>query len=130
MPVFCAQAGSPIEGMVTILWSLAAVVLGAVLVGVVAWWFRRRLRAGEDEPPRMGISLSDLRRMRDEGQLTDDEFEAARTTLLAKQRHAQGLAGEDSTDEPADQSGTTSDEPRDDESDDSAGDVSDDKPTR
>ena len=58
---------------------------GALFVGVlglflVVTFLRKRLR-GSDEPIGIGFGLDDLRRMRDEGQLTDEEFERAKGKL-------------------------------------------------
>jgi hypothetical protein len=59
----------------------AAIVLvvAAVLITVLAV-YRRRMKADTDDAPI--FTLSDLRRMRDEGQLSDEEFERARSKLV------------------------------------------------
>lgn len=59
----------------------AAIVLvvAAVLITVLAV-YRRRMKADTDDTPI--FTLSDLRRMRDEGQLSDEEFERARSKLV------------------------------------------------
>lgn len=59
----------------------------AVVLGVVAMWLRRRLlREDESEGISMGFTLKDLRRMHEEGQLTDEEFDFARRKMVAKTR--------------------------------------------
>lgn len=75
----------------TILWLLGTIVAAAVLLGVIAWWFRRRLAQQASEAP-IGLTMNDLRRMRDAGDLTDEEFEAARQTLLARHQARQQAA--------------------------------------
>jgi hypothetical protein len=78
-----AQANEAGELMATVFWSLAALVVAALVLGLVAWWLRRRLLQQRDDQP-MGLTLNDLRRMRDAGHLSDEEFEATRQALLAK----------------------------------------------
>jgi hypothetical protein len=80
-----AQQGqqAPAEQSMTILWSLGWLV-AAVLVLALSTYLVRRLMIdrGEDQPP--GLTLGELRRMRDQGQLSDEEFEATRQTLIGK----------------------------------------------
>jgi hypothetical protein len=63
-------------------WSL---VLVAVVIG--GFWLvsilKRRLKSGDDEPASIGFTLSDLREMHRSGQLSDAEFERARTKMAA-----------------------------------------------
>ena len=71
----------------------------AVVLGLVAWWIRRRF-ARPDEPDAgsvsgMGFSLADLRQMRDEGQLSPEEYDYARRKLIAKTRQSLEEATED-----------------------------------
>ncbi len=61
----------------------AAVVLvvAAVLITVLAV-YRRRMNSDTHDAPI--FTLSDLRRMRNEGQLSDEEFERARSKLVTQ----------------------------------------------
>lgn len=65
-----------------VLWSLA--VLAAFLLGgaVVFYWLKRRLLSDDesDRPP--GFTLESLERLRDEGQLTEEEFRRLRKSAL------------------------------------------------
>ncbi|MCC6683243.1 MAG: hypothetical protein IT445_20290 [Phycisphaeraceae bacterium] len=66
---------------------IAAIVLVAVALVV------RRLMLGRHEPGE-SFTLSDVRRLHQEGQLSDEEFEAARKRLIAQQRAAMNMAGD------------------------------------
>ena len=71
--------------MSIVVWSM--VLLAAVVVGYAAVaWVRRKLRQ-PDEPASLGFSLEDLRKMHHLGQLTDEEFERARTRMTAGARN-------------------------------------------
>jgi len=64
-----------------VIWSL--VLVAVVFVGyVLVAWVRRRVRQS-DQPETVGFSLADLRRLHREGQLSDEEYERARSKLLA-----------------------------------------------
>lgn len=45
---------------------------------------RRKLYSSRDEPPEVGFSLSDLRKMRDRGEITPEEYEITRNKVIAK----------------------------------------------
>lgn len=67
------------------------VLLAASVIIVLAFWIlRRKLMAEDDDPGAgtmgLGFSLSDLRKMHEDGQLTDDEFIYAKRKLVAKAR--------------------------------------------
>jgi len=64
----------------------------AVLILVVAVIRRRMLR---DDTPVEGFGLADLRRLHAEGQLSDEEFEQAKASMLARARAGFGLTGDD-----------------------------------
>ena len=56
-------------------------VLGMVIAGAIGIYVvRRRIRQGSEES--VGFTLSDLREMRDAGDITDVEFNAARDRLV------------------------------------------------
>ena len=68
------------------IWMLGLIAVGAVvLVGaaMIAYrHFNRQIKAADDEP----FTLTDLRRMHREGQLTDEEFERAKAVMIARGR--------------------------------------------
>lgn len=60
----------------------AALIAGAVLLGVGALMLvRRRLLGETEEKPGAALSLKDIRDMRDRGELTDEEFERAKRAV-------------------------------------------------
>ena len=88
-----AAADRSVE-ILTWLGILVVVALLIVVVGLIA----RRLFFGEsEEAGHVGFSLSDLRQMHAQGQLTDDEFAAAKARMIAQSRAA--LADDDATTE-------------------------------
>jgi hypothetical protein len=66
-------------------WSLVLIVLiVAGAAGVL--WLRRWMKEEEDVPTTpggIGFSLSDLRQLHREGKMTDEEFERARSKMVA-----------------------------------------------
>jgi hypothetical protein len=71
-----------------IIWALA-VMLVLVFVGFFGIMiFRRKLTSESDADGSsdVGFSLSDLRRMRDEGEITSEEYEITRAKVVAKVR--------------------------------------------
>ncbi len=61
-------------------WSLP--LIGLVIALFVITTFVRKRLAREDDVHGEGFTLSDLRRMHQKGQMTDQEFERARAALL------------------------------------------------
>ncbi len=58
-------------------------VLAMVLVGAIGIYLvRRKIKQDSEEP--VGFTLSDLREMRDSGDITDVEFNAARDRIVAQ----------------------------------------------
>ena len=75
---------TPDNAISIIFWLLvlvALIVAGFVLVA----WARRGLKATDDTAPG-GFTLSDLRDLRRQGKMTDEEFERAKAGLLAALR--------------------------------------------
>lgn len=72
-----------------VLW--LAVMLVVVVVGAIVILALRRRLQGTDEGESEGLDLGVLRRMRAEGRLTDEEYEAARAAIVA--RHGVSEAG-------------------------------------
>lgn len=98
-PLLGQAGGTP--AMAKVLIWCAVLLAAAIVLGVAALWLRRRLLSEEDaDPVSMGFTLTDLRRMHEEGQLSDEEFDFARRKMVAKTR-AQLLDGQTEEDEPA-----------------------------
>lgn len=64
-----------------LLWCLVLAVV-AIAGFLVATWARKRLRP-TDEPQASGFSLDELRRLHKSGQLSDVEYERARSKVVA-----------------------------------------------
>jgi hypothetical protein len=61
------------------------ILIGVVVVGsVFIMLLRRRMNAGHSSAQDAGFSLSDLRAMRDRGEITSDEYEQTRARVIAK----------------------------------------------
>ena len=63
---------------------LCLIVIAAVALAIVALLMRRMLLRHQDTGE--SFTLADLRRLHEQGQLSDDEYEAARKRLIAHQR--------------------------------------------
>lgn len=90
VPSLLAQSGS---GSV-LGWSLLLVILLMVMffgMGMLRKWIKKD---EGDEAPKIGFTLGDMRRMRDEGQITEEEFERARTQMIAATQRAAERAAE------------------------------------
>jgi hypothetical protein len=63
-----------------------------VLLGAMAvFWTRRRMRGEEGDlvdVPAAGFTLGELKRLHEAGQISNDEFEKARTTVVAATKKA------------------------------------------
>ena len=68
------------------IWNLGLIAVGAVvLIGaamIVYRYFNRQIKVGDGQP----FTLTDLRRMHREGQLTNEEFERAKALMIARGR--------------------------------------------
>ena len=64
-----------------IFWSL--VLIGLLFAGFFAVsWLRRWLQSDDETPVGVGFSLSDLRELRKRGQISEEEYERARTKMV------------------------------------------------
>ena len=73
----------------SLLWFVALLVI--VIAGaIVVVWIRRRLRAADESPAALGLTLEELRRQRDEGRLTVAEYESLKEVVI---RETQGAGG-------------------------------------
>jgi len=69
------------EGVFPILFVvLSAVVLGGIIIYLVRNWARRT------DDPLPGFTLGDLRELRESGDITEEEFKAARNALISQVR--------------------------------------------
>ncbi len=74
----------------------AMLLIMALLMGLAAYIIRKRMTREGDAPSLpMGFSLSDLRQLHAQGQLSDEEFEHAKRKMVAKTRSA--LASDETT---------------------------------
>jgi hypothetical protein len=68
-----------------VLWTLGG-ILGLAVVGVlVVWYIRRWTRQPEATPPG-GFSLGDLRKLRQDGKISEDEYKRASERLAKVQK--------------------------------------------
>ena len=65
-----------------LLWSLVLIALLLIGFFVVAR-LRAWVKGSDEESPPIGFTLSDLRRLHREGKMTDEEFERARSQMVA-----------------------------------------------
>jgi len=93
-PLIAANEGAIYDFLGAIAWVAVGCVL---LIAIVAVIRRRMLR---DDEPADGFGLADLRRLHAEGQLSDEEYEQAKASMLARARAGFGLV-EEGADEPA-----------------------------
>jgi hypothetical protein len=61
------------------------ILLVCLIVGaVVLTWLLRRLRSPQEAPKGLGMTLSQVREMRERGEITPDEFEKLRQIVIAE----------------------------------------------
>lgn len=60
------------------------VLVGTLVAAFLAVAFIRRQYFRDDDFPRQGFTIADLRRLRDSGQMSAEEFERAKTALLGR----------------------------------------------
>lgn len=77
---------------------LAIIVGAAILLGVIAMVLRKALMGQDPNAGSVGFTLSDLRRLHAEGELTDEQFEQAKARIIAQSRAQLGEAGSEGTD--------------------------------
>lgn len=70
--------------------SIAGAAVALVVIVVVGWFAVARIRRWmrEDSTAEAAFTLEDLRRLRREGQLTEEEFETARAAMIGAVRKA------------------------------------------
>lgn len=78
--------GQSEDFFVSILPWLGLLVLVILVGGGIAIWMRRRMLLDQSASPRAGFTLSDLREMARTGEISHEEFEAAKAQMIAKVR--------------------------------------------
>ncbi len=91
-----AQAGGPgAERLFGDLLPWLGVLVVIVLIGGgIAIWLRRRLMAGESADS-VGFTLGDLRELRARGEISDEEFEKAKSQMIAGLTRREEMSGPD-----------------------------------
>jgi hypothetical protein len=76
-----------------LLWGASLLAAVIVLFGGV-WYYRSRwLNPDESEPRRQPWTLDDLRQMKQQGQISDEEYQALRESIVAAFRGSSGGSG-------------------------------------
>lgn len=88
-------ATAPRSGNISEVWMWSAILMGVLLVGMVAIVIARRYLYSESGSTDAGFSLESLRRLHRAGEMTDQEFEAAKNAMIGKLRGEQEPAGDE-----------------------------------
>lgn len=64
-----------------ILWS-GVLLLAVVVLSLGVWYYRRRWISTVDSPSSTPWTFEDIRRLRDTGAITDEEYQALRATIV------------------------------------------------
>lgn len=86
-PAAPATQSSASDVFMTILPYAGVIIGGAIIGGVIMMIVRRRIDASGSGTP-VGFTLSDLKELRDRGELSDEEFERARQDVITRARKA------------------------------------------
>ncbi|MFG0292054.1 MAG: hypothetical protein ACF8MJ_02750 [Phycisphaerales bacterium JB050] len=78
--VSAARKGDPGQVVLWAILLMAIVVVG----GAVVIYIRKKAQQSHREAPALGLSLSDLREMREDGRLTEVEFERAKAMVIGE----------------------------------------------
>jgi Short C-terminal domain len=70
------------ESRTTLFEQLAILIIIVVVGGIFIMMLRRKLTAQNVDEGDQGFSLSDLRKMRDRGEITPEEYEATRARVI------------------------------------------------
>lgn len=88
MLIWIAAARPAPEDLFSDLLPVIAGLLGlAVVGGIIIYIVRRLLRGSEDHSEAGGFTLHDLRRMREAGELSEEEFDRARLAMIDRVRN-------------------------------------------
>lgn len=69
-----------------ILWWLGVLVLAAVVMALAGLLLRKVLLRPDETVEDQGFTLADMRRLHEQGELSDEEFKAARALMIARSR--------------------------------------------
>ncbi len=96
-----AQGSSVQQAQSDILWWLGVIVVAAVALALIALAIRKAVNRASQTPMGggVGFTISDLRRMHEQGELTDEEFENAKKLITARSRAAMGADDDQKSDE-------------------------------
>jgi uncharacterized membrane protein len=61
-------------------------MVAAIILFVAIMWYRRHWLDSGDSASSAAWTLDDLRRLRDQGSMTEEEYQAARTAMIASYR--------------------------------------------
>ncbi|MCE7972967.1 MAG: SHOCT domain-containing protein [Leptolyngbya sp. PLA1] len=90
MPTLFAQAADPAQSArsTQLVVAIAALIAAVMLLGLIIMIMRKRLLARDAGADAGRSFMEDLRRMRDRGEITQEEFDATRRRIIerAKQR--------------------------------------------
>ncbi|MFG0329336.1 MAG: SHOCT domain-containing protein [Phycisphaerales bacterium] len=85
MRIVLAQTTTEASDPGALLFWILATLVGLAILGITAFVTRKKwLHPGEDEIP--GFTLEDLRLMRERGELSEEEYRAARQVTIGSMR--------------------------------------------
>ncbi len=81
-----------------ILLASALLVFFVIVLGIAVWYYRRRwLAEGASSSTEAAWTFEDLRKLREQGNLTEEEYQAMRSVLIGTYRGGQTEAGPSAT---------------------------------
>jgi hypothetical protein len=75
---------NPSQPVFDIYVSLACVVVLAIIVAIIGVVIHKRAAADKDTTPEAPFSLTELRRLRAEGHISDDEYDRVRAKMIGE----------------------------------------------
>ena len=81
--VFLAQGGAVQRSMTQVLWWGGALLIVSLILGGLVLTLRRKIFSGNESGTQI-FSLHDLRRMKNAGEISDEEFETLRARVVAE----------------------------------------------
>lgn len=69
---------------------VGVLLLVTILGGLAILWYRRRVLAREEASAQDAGAMESLRKMRDSGRMTQEEFDAVRRAMIAKIKSRRG----------------------------------------
>jgi len=93
--LFLGQSAAAADAM-DIFFYLGIILVAVAIVVVIGLFVRKAYMKEDDIAPPTAFTLSDLRQMHEEGQITDAEFDRAKKAMIARSLAASGAADADS----------------------------------